>query len=138
MTEVQWFDDHYIDENGKRWALSVPWDADCAGCGLPAFLIITEEQRRAAWEGVSLTDAYRGGKMEDWQKREWERRKQMRAEKQAKSAKSLAKLKAKHKGERYDRKAKQWVRIDNGEPEHQAEELEERPGVRPGDGQQEE
>lgn len=109
-----WYEDHVIEiATGKRFALFVPWRADWADCDIPPALILTEEERRAAWQGVTLTDSHRGGSTEEWQLRERARRKQIREERRAKAAVSLARLKARHAGERYDRKLKQWVKDDD-------------------------
>lgn len=114
MTDVQWFDDHVIDTDGRRYALSVPWTEQIVG-DIPACLLLTAEERAAAWANHSFTDSYRGGKIEDWQLRERQRRAQLRAEKKERSAKSLAAMKAKHVGEHWDSKAKLWVKDEGNE-----------------------
>jgi hypothetical protein len=48
MAEVQWFEDHYIDEDGRRFALACPWEPDTVG-PIPSFLILTQEERRSSW-----------------------------------------------------------------------------------------
>lgn len=109
ITIVEWNEDHAIDDEGRRWSLSVPWSPDMNGQELPSFLVISAEARKKAWEGVKLTDSHRGGNVEDWQIKVEADRANRLAEKKAKNAKGLAKVKADHPNERYDRKLKQWV-----------------------------
>lgn len=49
MAEVQWFEDHVVDEDGRRFALSCGWSPETVGLEIPSYLILTEETRRAAW-----------------------------------------------------------------------------------------
>lgn len=105
--EVQWFDDHVIDEDGRQYALEVPWRSEWAGENLP------EICKSLPMYTGPLTDSYRGGNAADWQLRERERRAQIRAERKARSKKSLAAMKGKHPDEHYDRKLKQWVKNED-------------------------
>lgn len=76
---------------------------------IPAFLRISQADRKKAWEGVPVTDPHRGGTEDAWRQREAERRELIEAEKRAKNAKGLARLKSEHVGETYDRKLKCWL-----------------------------
>lgn len=111
MKIVSWHDDYAIDEDGKRWALSVPWQPDLAG--VPVSLQINAEQRKQNWSGVSLTSPTTES-TEAWQEKEAGKRstilEQRRAAKKAKNIRHLAKVKAKHPGEKYDRKRKIWIK----------------------------
>lgn len=49
MTEAQWFEDHVIDEDGRRYALSCDWSPEGVGLEIPGYLILSAEERRAAW-----------------------------------------------------------------------------------------
>jgi hypothetical protein len=81
---------------------------------IPPFLRISAEDRKAAWDrwlaaGNRYTSQF-GGTDEAWKLKENERRAAIEAEKKAKSAVALARLKDEHAGERYDTKLKAWVR----------------------------
>jgi hypothetical protein len=67
---IVWFEDHYIDADGKRWGLSCPWPPKAGEPELPAFLCIDAERRKRAWEGVKLTNAWTGETEETWKKRQ--------------------------------------------------------------------
>lgn len=83
--------------------------------GIPAFLRIPQEQRRAAWDRWltthRYTDARSGPADAEAQERMARFRAAMAAEKKQKNLEALARLKAQHEGEKYDRKLKQWVPI---------------------------
>lgn len=90
--------------------LSIPDDLS-----IPGFLVIPLAERRATWDrwiaaGNRYSNPWTGGTEEAWRATEKERRAAIDAEKQAKSAVALARLKDEHAGERYDRKLKAWIR----------------------------
>jgi hypothetical protein len=76
---------------------------------IPDFLRISAEDRKKAWVGFKHTNPHEGGTDEAWKQREQARRHALEAEKKAKNAAGLARLKSEHEGERYDRKLKMWV-----------------------------
>lgn len=78
---------------------------------LPECLKLTAEQRAASWEGHRYTDARSGLDEDEVAVRQRAREAALAEEKARKSAESLAKLKGKHAGERYDKKAKAWVPV---------------------------
>lgn len=88
---------------------SCPWHPSWAGLGIPDFLVISPEERKAAWANVPLTRQSTGETEEAWQAKQRFYREAHEAEKKAKNAVALEGLKAKHAGERYDRKLKRWV-----------------------------
>lgn len=56
-----------------------------------------------------LTDSHTGGKVEDWKLRAQEDKDRRAAEKAAKNAKGLLRLKLAHQGHCYDRKLRIWT-----------------------------
>lgn len=83
---------------------------------IPEFLKVSAEDRKAAWDRHvkehGYTNSYHGGNDEKWRVREAERRAQIAADRKEKNARALARLKAEHEGEHYDRKLKMWVKND--------------------------
>jgi hypothetical protein len=72
---------------------------------LPEFLIISAEDRRRSWQGVSLVPTLQEQQADDWRLRNAaivEQQKQKKLE-------SLQRLKDKHPGQHYDRKLRKWV-----------------------------
>lgn len=63
---------------------------------------------RPAWKPTPAVVAAK----EEWERREEVIREQKAAERKAKNARGLAKVRAKHPGERYDRKRKIWVPVE--------------------------
>lgn len=110
MSDLEFRADHVIDTaTGRRYALSCPWDPTMVGCEIPAFLILTAEERTRLWEGVKVTDQRTGQLTDDIEQRLAAEREQRKEIRKAKNAKGLAKVKASHPNERYDRKTKTWM-----------------------------
>lgn len=110
--KYKWHEDHVVEiATGKRYALFCPWEAGSIEGAIPAFLIISQEQRLANWSGVKLTDPHRGGNVEDWERKVQIDKENREAEKKAKNAKGRDLMKEKHPGERYNRKTKTWEKI---------------------------
>ena len=78
---------------------------------IPLFLIIPQDERKAAWVGRTVTSQFHNETEELWRTREKERRDLIAAEIKAKNARGLERMKVKHAGQKYDRKTKTWVRI---------------------------
>lgn len=93
---------------GQQDGIPVPANDPLA---LPAFLIIDAETRAKAWRGRRLTDSRSGGYVDEKLARSRELDRQHRELESAKKRGALAALKAGHEGERYDRKARQWVKV---------------------------
>jgi hypothetical protein len=83
---------------------------------IPDFLRLTAEERRANWEGRTLTDPYRGGNIDEQLARERALRAAADAERRAKRDVAREEMLARHAaaGEVYDRKMKLWVKNANG------------------------
>ena len=79
---------------------------------IPLFLIIPQEERKAAWVGRTMTSQFHSETEEAWRVREKERRELIAAEIKAKNARGLERMKEKHAGQKYDRKLKIWVRVE--------------------------
>lgn len=82
---------------------------------IPAFLKISQEDRKKAWGGVILTDSHTGGLPDEHRVREEERRHAVAEKQKAKNAAAFVRMKAKHPGQVYDRSMKQWVPETKGE-----------------------
>ena len=109
---MEWHEDHVIDTvSGVRYALSVEWSRGIADESLPSFLIITQEERRKAWENHVFTDPNTSSGQELWKKNELVRREAAAEAKRQKNAAAFARMQAKHPGQKYDRKLKQWVTV---------------------------
>ena len=78
---------------------------------IPLFLIIPQDERKQAWAGRIVTSQFHSETEDAWRVREQERRDLIAAEIKAKNARGLARLKAQHEGEKYDRKLKVWVKV---------------------------
>jgi hypothetical protein len=76
---------------------------------IPEFLKISAEERKAAWKGREHTNPFIGGTDEAWRARETERREAVAVAAKEKNLKGLAKIKAAHPGQKWDRKLKLWV-----------------------------
>jgi hypothetical protein len=79
---------------------------------IPLFLIIPQEERNQSWKGRTVTSQFHSETEDAWRVREQERRDLIAAEIKAKNARGLARLKAQHEGQKYDRKTRTWVRVD--------------------------
>lgn len=86
-----------------------PWHPSWAGLGIPEFLVFTQAERKAAWTNVPVTRQGSDQTEEEWQVKQRFYREAYETEKKQKNATALEGLKAKHAGERYDRKLRQWV-----------------------------
>lgn len=74
---------------------------------IPDFLKIDPADRKAAWIGRPFTSAW-GGDVDARIKRDRQLRAEIEEERKAKSAESLARMKAQHAGEHWDAKKKMW------------------------------
>lgn len=85
---------------------------------IPDFLKIDAETRRANWEGVALT-SWRGA---DYDQRQRELREAQEAQRQAKAAEALARMKEEHAGERWHPKLG-WIRDEKSLAALEAQQL---------------
>lgn len=101
----------YVPIPGVVGRIQIATDDD----GIPDFLRISQEDRRAAWDRWltthRYTDARSGPADAEAQERMVRFRAAIAAEKKAKNLAALERLKAQHEGEKYDRKLKQWVSL---------------------------
>jgi hypothetical protein len=79
---------------------------------IPLSLIISQEDRKAAWIGRKVTSQFHSETEEAWRVREQERRDLIAAEIKAKNARGLERMKEKHAGQKYDRKTKTWIKVE--------------------------
>jgi|ERR1035437_709259 hypothetical protein len=84
---------------------------------IPLFLFIPQEERKQAWVGRGHLPPVRTTEFTETCKNwdEWVKKKRamIPETKKAKNAAGLARLKEQHAGQKYDRKTKTWVRVEN-------------------------
>lgn len=113
VPKIQFFSDHIIAEDGTRWALSCDWWPGICDLIIPDFLIVSQEDRAKAWKDrvtAPPSPPIKSMTPEEWKQER--KRLKYTPEQREKNAAKLAGLKAKHAGEKYDRKLKVWVKCD--------------------------
>lgn len=101
---IEFNEDHLIDGNGTRWALSCAWPSPATD--IPAFLCIDAERRKRAWDHVKLTNQWTGETEETWKQRQNELKEaRLEADRQIEQRKR----EKEHPGQYWDPCEKQWV-----------------------------